>query len=74
MTPYEAWYERKPDVAHIRVFRCVSHMKIPNKFTTKLDDRSICVVNLGKGPGTKAYRLYDPKEGEVHVSRDVTFE
>lgn len=33
----------------------------------------MCVINLGKEPGTKAYRLYDPKGRRVHVSRDVTF-
>lgn len=32
------------------------------------------MVNLGKEPGTKAYRLYDPVNNRVHVSRDVSFE
>ncbi|KAL8156085.1 hypothetical protein AgCh_001244 [Apium graveolens] len=47
---------------------------VPSHFTSKLDDRSVCVVNLGKEPGSKAYELYNPKEKRIHVSRDVIFE
>ena len=32
------------------------------------------VINLGKEPVIKAYRLYDPKSKRVYVSRDITFE
>lgn len=28
MTPYEAWYQRKPSVRHLRTFRCVGHVKL----------------------------------------------
>lgn len=74
ITPYEAWNERKPHLGHIRIFGCVAHMKIPSQHTSKLDDRSRQVINLGKESGTKAYRLYDPLVNKIHVSRDVTFE
>lgn len=74
VTPYEAWSELKPHVGHIRVFGCTAHMKVPGVKVSKLDDRSIPVVNLGKEPGSKAYRLYDPETGRIFVSRDVIFE
>lgn len=74
VTPYQAWKNRKPDVGHVRVFGCVAHMKLPSVHTTKLSDRSKLVVNLGREEGTKAYRLYDPNTGSIHVSRDVIFE
>lgn len=73
-TPYEVWTGNKPSVEFVRVFGCVAHMKVPGQQTKKLDDRSVMVVNLGKEPGTKAFRLYDPRSGKVYVSRDVTFE
>lgn len=60
VTPYEAWNGKKPHIGHIKVFGCVGHMKIPSQHTQKLNDRSKQVVNLGKEPGIKAYRLYDP--------------
>lgn len=72
--PCESWYEKKPQVSHIHVFGCLSHMKIASPHTHKLDDRSRQVINLGKEPGTKAYRLYDPKGKRLYMSRDVHFE
>ncbi|XP_074337557.1 uncharacterized protein LOC141674757 [Apium graveolens] len=72
--PYEAWAERKPDISHVRVFGCLAHMKLPANQVTKLSDRSKMMINLGKEPKTKAYRLYDPENKSVHVSRDVVFE
>lgn len=73
-TPYEVLKEHKPNLSHIRVFGCIAHMKVPDINAKKLDDRSVMVVNLGKDPGTKAYRLYDPVNKRVFVSRDVRFE
>lgn len=74
VTPYEVWNEKKPHLGHIRIFGCLAQMKIPSQHVRKLDDRSKAVINLGKEPGTKAYRLYDPADNKVWVSRDVTFE
>ncbi|XP_074322793.1 uncharacterized protein LOC141659764 [Apium graveolens] len=47
-------------------------MKIPTVHVKKLDDRSKMVIYLGKEPGTKGSRLYDPKTGKLHISRDIT--
>ena len=74
MTPHEAWFGKKPYVDYLRVFGCVAYMKVPNVHVKKLDDRSKKVVHLGREPGTKAYRLFDPATGVVHVSRDVSFD
>lgn len=32
------------------------------------------VIHFGREPGTKAYRLYNPITGRVHVNRDVVFD
>lgn len=74
MTPYEAWYHKKPKVHHLRVFGCVGHVKIVKPHLSKLEDRSTPMIFLGYEKGSKAYRLYDPKGNKVHVSRDVIFE
>ncbi|KAL8109947.1 hypothetical protein AgCh_025882 [Apium graveolens] len=74
ITQYETWNEKKPQVGHIRVFGCISFMRIPSQKMRKLYNRSKPVVNLGKEPGTKADRLYDPNSNKVFVSRDVIFE
>lgn len=73
-TPYEAWTSVKPKLDHLRVFGCLAHVKVPNRGLSKLDDRSVTMVYIGKEPGTKAHRLYNPNTGPLHVSRDVVFE
>ncbi|KAL8109523.1 hypothetical protein AgCh_025582 [Apium graveolens] len=40
-------------------------LRIPSQKMSKLDDRSKPVVNMGKEPGTKANRLYDPNSNKV---------
>lgn len=74
MTPYEAWSGKKPHLEHIKIFGCLAYMKVPSVHVKKLDDRSKVVIYLGKEPGTKAHRLYDPDNNKIHVSRDVVFE
>lgn len=73
-TPYEMWNGEKPDLSFIRIFGCTAVMKIPTVQTKKLDDRGKLVVYLGKEPGTKGNRLYDPATERLHVSRDVVFQ
>lgn len=46
----------------------------PWNSSKKLDDRSIQVINLGKESGTKGYRLYDPNNNQLYVSKDVVFD
>ena len=73
-TPYEAWSKKKPRVDYLKVFGCIAYMKVPSVFIKKLDNRSKCVVHLGRETGTKAYCLYDPDTGVIHVSRDIVFD
>lgn len=74
VTPHEVWFERKPSVADLKVFGCISYMKVPSVLTRKLDDRSQLLVHFGRETGTKAYRLYDPTSDRIHISRDVVFD
>lgn len=73
-TPYEAWNGKKPSLHHVKVFGCLAHVKVQGVHTRKLDDRSRVVIYLGSERGTKAYLLYNPKDGSLLVSRDVVFE
>ncbi|WVZ58507.1 hypothetical protein U9M48_008778 [Paspalum notatum var. saurae] len=74
MTPFEAWHGRKPDVAFMRTFRCIGHVKNVKLHLSKLEDRSTPMVFLGYEHGSKAYRLYHPRAERVHVSQDVVFD
>nr|GEX57236.1 zinc finger, CCHC-type [Tanacetum cinerariifolium] len=73
-TPYEALYNRKPNLENLRIFGCTTYAKITTPHLKKLDDRSIPLIYLGVEEGSKACRLYDPVEKKKHVSRDVSGE
>ncbi|PNX60579.1 cysteine-rich receptor-like protein kinase 25-like protein, partial [Trifolium pratense] len=74
MTPEEAWSGRKPSVHHFKVFGCVAHVHIHDSQRKKLDDKSKKCVLLGVSEESKAYKLYDPIEKKIIISRDVIFE
>jgi hypothetical protein len=73
-TLYEAWFGRKPAVGHLRTFGCLAYVKDVRPHITKLLDRGKPMVFLGYVDGSKAYKVFDPKSGRVHVSRDVVFD
>lgn len=72
-TPYEAWYNRKPKVHHLRTFGCIAYVKQIGPGVSKLSDRSAPMVLMGYEAGTKGYRLYDSVARKLHISRDVIF-
>ena len=39
-TLQEAWSRRKPSISHLRVFRSIAHVHVPDEKRTKLDDKS----------------------------------
>ena len=73
VSPYECFKKKKPNVGHLRVFGCVCYTKKNTPHLKKLDDRSRELVHLGVEPGSKAYRLYDPKKRRIVICRDVIF-
>ena len=73
-TPYEAWFSRKPGVKHLHVFGCRAFAKKLGPGISKLSDRSILGVFFGCESGTKGYRIFDPVNNRLMVSRDVIFD
>ncbi|WVZ51069.1 LOW QUALITY PROTEIN: hypothetical protein U9M48_002253 [Paspalum notatum var. saurae] len=73
-TPYEAWHGEKPAVHFLCTFGCLAHVKVTRPHGPKLDDRSIKMVFVGYKPGSKAYGVYDPVSGRLHISWDVVFD
>jgi hypothetical protein len=73
-TSYEAWHGNKPAVHHLCTFGCVSFMKVTRPHLSKLDDRGKKGVFIGYEAMTKGYRIFNPVDGRVHVSKDVVFD
>lgn len=73
MTPKQAWSDLKSAVHYFRVFGCISYAHIPDAQSKKLDEKGIKCVHLGSNE-SKGYKVYDPTQNKVIISRDVVFE
>ena len=73
-TPYEKWYDRKPNLSHVRVFGCMCYAYIPevNK-KGKLSNKAEKLRFIGYSSQTKGYRLIDESTSKVLIRRDVIF-
>jgi hypothetical protein len=69
LTPFDAWYGKKPPVHFLRVFGCVAYIKHLRPHPSKLEDPGRKVVFIGYEEGAKAYRFYDPAIERVRVAR-----
>ncbi|GKC26312.1 integrase [Tanacetum coccineum] len=72
VTPYEAWYESKPSVSHLRIFGCTCYAIISSG-RGKLDPKTKKYIFVGYSTCSKAYRLYDVDKKSIIISRDVQF-
>ncbi len=73
MTPFEAWKQKKPTVAHVRAFGCKAYAHIPKDERGKLGNKARLCTFVGYGEQTQGYRLYDFDKKKVFYSRDVVF-
>lgn len=73
LTPFEKWYGRKPNIAHLKVFGCAAYSHVPSAERRKLDKKAhrMCFIGYSKNP--KGYRLIDPSTEKVVTRRDVVF-
>lgn len=72
-TPYELWFNQKPNVSHLRTFDCRAYAHIPKQRRNKLHPKATECVLLGYPEGSKGYRLLERSSGKIIASRDVTF-
>ena len=72
-TAYEVWKNRKPNLEHIRVFGSTAYIHVPKQLRRKLDDKAKKMILVGYQGESSNYRLYDPDNRKVSVSRDVVF-
>ena len=72
-TPYEAWYDHKPTVHHLRIFGCICYYQVPESKRSKLDNRAQKGIFMGYGSSCKGYRIFCLKTEKIILSRDVKF-
>lgn len=73
-TPFEAWSGRKPTVGHLKVFGSIAYAlnQSPNK--DKFDEKGEKMLFVGYSDESKGYRLLNPENKKIVVSRDVIFD
>jgi hypothetical protein len=72
ITPYEAFFGRKPSLETVRVFGCDAAYHVPPQHRDKLGARTRTGVYVGYDEARHAKMVYDPELGKTVVSRDVT--
>lgn len=77
VTPFERWFGRPPNVAHLRVFGCAAYPMLQEgqRESGPWTPRSRCGVFVGYSTrNTFAYKVLLPDTGEIIYSRDVKFD
>lgn len=72
-TPFEIWFEKKPDLNHLRLFGCSAYVLVPSVKRKKLDEKAIKMTFVGYSGEHKAYRMLNLATGQIQISRDVRF-
>ncbi|GAX85458.1 hypothetical protein CEUSTIGMA_g12874.t1 [Chlamydomonas eustigma] len=71
-TPWELFYNVKPDVSNMRIFGSIAYVHTPKELRKKLDPKGKPGIFLGYEPHAKAYRVL--VNGKVKISKDVVVE
>ena len=74
VTPHEKYYEKKPDLFHVRIFNSLAYVHIPDEKLQKLDPKSEKCILVGYSLEQKGYKCFNPSTRKVRVSWDVVFD
>lgn len=72
-TPAGIWFNKKPNLSHLRIFgsECFNH--IPKVNRSKFEQKSTKCLMLGYAVSMGSYRLWDSSKSKLVVGRHVTF-
>jgi transposase InsO family protein len=73
-TPHELLRGRTPDISYLRVFGCRAWVYTPKDQRKKWDANSQPMIFVGYEPGSKSYRLWNPRTRSIVISASVRFD
>jgi len=73
MTPYEAWFDQRPDLGHLRIFGCRYYGHVEKKNWTKWESHTAKGILMGYYVHEGLYAIYDINKRVIIKKRDVTF-
>ena len=76
MTLYEAWYKKKPDVSHLRVWEwgCIAYVHIQKDKRSSLGSHMEKCVFIGYPEGYKGWKFYNPDTKKMVISERAEFD
>lgn len=66
-------FKKKINLSHLRTFGCEAYVYVPKKQRRKLDTKSKKMILVGYQSNSLNYRLFDPQNRQVTISRDMNF-
>ena len=74
LTPKEMWSGSKPDISHLRIFRCAAYVHILKGKRQKLNLKSREMIFVGYENLSKGWQFWDAKNQRIEISCDVKFD
>lgn len=64
----------KPEVSHLKIFGCPVYIHVPKDKRSKLDPSGKKGLFVSYSETSKYFRVYIPRNCQIEIRRDVTFE
>ena len=74
VSAHELYFERKPNLRHLRVFGSITYVHVPKEKRRKLDAKAEKCILVGYSDEQKGYKCYNTRTKQARVSRDVVFD
>ena len=74
MTPHEAWFKRKPNVSHLRIWGCLAYVFIQKDKRRSLQSHMETCVFVGYPSGYKGWKFYNPTTRKYITSEQAEFD
>lgn len=75
-TPYEFWWNQKPNVTHLHVFGAAAYLHVPSQQLqhAKLSHRAKKGAFVGYSDEAKGYRILVPPSHRLVIARSIIFD
>ena len=67
------WIGKDVSYSHLKVFGCKAFIHVPKEQRSKFNSKSIACIFVRYKDAKFDYKLWDPKEKKMIISRDVVF-
>jgi hypothetical protein len=74
MTPHEAWFKRKPDISHLRVWGCLAYVHVQKDKRRSLAPHMEKCVFVGYPSGYKGWKFYNPSTQKYIICERAEFD